>query len=463
MTGIDMLASRLDDHLAATDADLADRYPGDDGSRQPAHTVYVPADRFHAGLVPAWGRLALQALDADLGDVATVAEVVGIEQSLAAQVLPLVRAKLVAEPVEDLRIDFEDGYGTRDDATEDEAVDEAVIALLAAQRTGTAPPFTGIRFKSFEAPTRRRGLATLAPFVSGLADRGGLPEGFVVILPKVTAVEQVGAMVLACEHLEGETGLRPGSLRFEIQVETPQSILLADGSAAVARMIAAAGRRCTALHYGTYDYSASLGIAAEYQSMEHPAADHAKAVMQVAAAGTGVRLSDGSTNVIPVGTTRARYAAWRLHARLVRRSLERGFYQGWDLHPAQLPTRYAATFAFYRSAFPTAAQRLRAYVRKDDSGHLDEPATARGTCLVRRARPAVRRHRRGRDPGARWPGPGRRRAPGASRSPGVAPESLRRRVRGSCRAEHRRAHRALCEPRLRHDRTSRCDMIGPAS
>jgi citrate lyase beta subunit len=145
----------------------------------------------------------------------------------------------------------------------------------------------------------------------------------------------------------------------------------------VARMIHASARRCTGLHYGTYDYSASCGIAAAYQSMEHPAADHAKAVMQVAAAGTGVRLSDGSTNRLPVGDRAAVLAAWRLHARLVRRSLERGFYQGWDLHPAQLPSRYVAVFAFYREGLPQAAARLRSYLGRSESGFLDEPATAR--------------------------------------------------------------------------------------
>ncbi len=145
----------------------------------------------------------------------------------------------------------------------------------------------------------------------------------------------------------------------------------------VADLIAAAGGRCTGLHYGTYDYSAALGIAAAYQSMEHPAADHAKAVMQVAAAGTGVRLSDGSTNVLPVGSPDEVRAAWALHARLVRRSLERGFYQGWDLHPAQLPTRFAATYGFFRDGAPAAVARLRDYLERRSGGILDEPATAR--------------------------------------------------------------------------------------
>jgi hypothetical protein len=98
--------------------------------------------------------------------------------------------------------------------------------------------------------------------------------------------------------------------------------------------------------------------------------------MQVAAAGTGAFVSDGSTNVLPVGDRDAVLAAWRLHFRLVRRSLAQGIYQGWDLHPAQLPSRYAATYAFFREGLPQAAARLRAYVHGGDSGFLDEPATA---------------------------------------------------------------------------------------
>ena len=193
----------------------------------------------------------------------------------------------------------------------------------------------------------------------------------------MTAVEQVEALVHTAERLEAALGLAPGSLRFELQIETPQSILGPDGTALVARMIHVAAGRCTGLHYGTYDYSAFCGIAAAHQSLDHPVADHAKAVMQAAAAGTGVRLSDGSTNVLPVGSDEQVRAAWGNHLRLVRRSLERGYYQGWDLHPAQLPTRFAATFAFYRGGFEAAAQRLRNYVERQDSGVLDEPATAR--------------------------------------------------------------------------------------
>ncbi|MBB2987095.1 DUF6986 family protein [Terracoccus luteus] len=377
----DDLADDLDARLEAADADLARRFPGERPGRQPVHTVYVPADRFTADLATRWGQEALAAVDAHetaLHDLLSQASgpTDGDTATDTRARLDDVRRKLAAEPIEDLRIDFEDGYGDRPDSEEDAEVDRAAAALLEGRATGSAPPFTGIRFKSFEAPTRRRGVRTLARFVEAVVDGGALPDGFVVTLPKVTSVEQVEAMVHAAGRLEQGLGLTT-PLRFEIQVETPQSILGPDGTALVARMVHAAEGRCTGLHYGTYDYSASAGIAAQYQAMDHPAADHAKAVMQVAAAGTGVRLSDGSTNIIPTGDEDAVVAAWALHLRLVRRSLERGYYQGWDLHPAQLPTRYAAVFAFYRSGFDAAAARLRTYLSRADSNVMDEPATAR--------------------------------------------------------------------------------------
>jgi citrate lyase beta subunit len=359
----EQLAAELDERLAGADAALAAQFPGDRAERQPVHTVYVPADRFHADLCPEWGEAALQVL---AKDEALFAELVPDPE-----LLPRVQGKLEREPVEDLRIDFEDGYGSRPDDEEDADVAAAAAALARSQQDGNAAPFTGLRIKSFEAPTRRRGLRTLVAFVTALVEQGGTPG--VVTLPKVTSVAQVEALVHALERIEGELGIE--GLGFEIQVETPQSILGPDGTALVARMIHAAAGRCTALHYGTYDYSAFCGIAAEYQSMAHPVADHAKLVMQAAAAGTGVRLSDGSTNLLPVGDNVRR--GWAVHLELVRRSLERGYYQGWDLHPAQLPTRFAATFAFYRDGMDAATTRLRTYLDRADSAIADEPATAR--------------------------------------------------------------------------------------
>ncbi|MFI6398252.1 DUF6986 family protein [Rhodococcus coprophilus] len=377
--GRERLLDSLDVALGAVDARYAAAYPGLRAERQPVHTVYVPVDRYDADTVRSWGAQAQDTFSRYVSGAEDLADIVGIEPTLAREVLPLVEAKLAAEPIEDLRIDFEDGFpqagiapGGRD-ADEDTHLVRAARALRA---TPNPTPFSGIRVKCLEPAVRARAVRTMDMFLAEIADNGSLPAGFVVTLPKVTAPEQVAAMVTVCEYLESTHGLTT-PLRFEIQIETPQSVCGPDGTAQVASMIHAAQGRCSGLHYGTYDYSAACGIAAEYQAMDHPVADHAKATMQVAAAGTGVLLSDGSTNRLPVGTADEIRAAWSLHARLVDRSLRRGFYQGWDLHPAQLPTRYAATFAFYRRSFASAAVRISTYLARTEGGFLDEPATVR--------------------------------------------------------------------------------------
>jgi citrate lyase beta subunit len=372
----DAFLSRLDRQLAEADRQLCERYPGDAGTRQPVHTVYVPADRLEPTTVASWGADARALFDDVTPDEESAAEITGLGASVTAEVHSRVRAKLSSQPVEDLRADLEDGFGVRADAEEDAAAVEAAQILRPLLHAGDGPSFAGIRFKSLEPATRRRGLRSLDLFIGALHAAGPLPQGLVLTLPKVTSVEQVSAMVSVCRHLEEAHHLPAGRLRFEIQVETPQAIIGADGAHLVASMVHAAEGRATGLHYGTYDYSAACGIAAEYQSMEHSAADFAKSVMQVAAAGTGVRLSDGSTNVIPTGSADQVRGALRLHARLVTRSLQRGYYQGWDMHPGHLLTRYLATYAFYREGFTTAANRLHAYLSGGQGSVMDEPATA---------------------------------------------------------------------------------------
>ncbi|MGC5643707.1 UNVERIFIED_CONTAM: aldolase [Kocuria sp. CPCC 205300] len=379
--------------MGGTDELLERTYPGDPGTRQPVHTVYLPADTFTADTARQWGIRAAESV-AGIGVRALGERVApeGVAPELIDQMVRAVEHKLTTEPIEDLRLDFEDGFGDRGDAEEDEWAVRAARTVAEAVRAGTAPPFIGIRFKCFEAPTRDRGLRTLDLFLTTLVREGGLqeagmsedglPHGLILTLPKVSALEQVEVMVEACEQLENALGLPAGRLRFEVQMETAPMILGPDGTCLIPSMLHRTSGRVEALHYGTYDYSDSLQIAAAYQSMEHPAADHAKAVMQVAVAGTGVRLSDGSTNILPAGDEQQKLGAWRLHARLVRRSLERGYYQGWDLHPAQLPTRFFATYFFYREGFAAAAHRLRVYRSRSVPGIeaadvADEPATAR--------------------------------------------------------------------------------------
>jgi citrate lyase beta subunit len=377
--GIEQAVAEIDEMLAAADQALDRDYPGERTGRQPVHTAYVPADRFHPELAGDWGQQARQALTDCASSPAEFGAAMGLPEDLAATVRDRVVAKLSGEPVEDLRLDFEDGYkpASDDGKAEDRDAVAAARNLAAAVAAGAAPPFTGLRCKSLEAPTRLRAIRTVSLFLAELLARGPLPAGFVLTLPKVTSADQVRAMVLLCDRLEQASGLPSGSLRFEIQAETPQLILGADGSATITRCVHAGGERLVGAHYGTYDYAAALGIAGEFQRLDHPAADHARAVMQAAVAGTGVRLSDGSSNVLPTGSRADVVAAWREHSRLVRRSLERGFYQGWDLHPAQLASRYAATYGFFLAGVARACDRLRSYTMSAASGTLEEPATAR--------------------------------------------------------------------------------------
>jgi len=346
------LAAAIDARLATIDADLAIQgAPGP--ARQPVHTAYVPADRFAATTAAEWGAAALEALQKD----ARKPRDLEVDDEVYRRVV----AKLEREPVEDLRTDFEDGYGARPDAEED---DDAVRVGEALRQPATSG--SGVRIKSLEAATRARSLRTLDLLLGAC---GRVPGGFVVTLPKVSAPDQVAAMLEICAAVDTAASGEP--LRFELQIETPRAV------ARMAEIVAAAGPRCAGLHYGTYDYSASLGIAAAHQSLDHPAADHAKQVMQVAAATVGIPVVDGSSNVLPVGDRDAVRSAWELHRRLVHRSMTRGFYQGWDLHPAQLVSRYAAVFTFYREGLAAAAERVRAYADRVSGGVLDEPATAR--------------------------------------------------------------------------------------
>ncbi|HLS79579.1 MAG TPA: aldolase/citrate lyase family protein [Nocardia sp.] len=356
--------ARIEAVLEAVDAGLRTRYPGPGERPQPIHTAYVPADQVTADTPAVWGAAALDLLDRHAGELSDLDTGGGFAD---------VRERLRTAPVQDLRIDFEDGYGPRPDDEEDAAALAAgeVVAAWAASAAG--PHRFGIRVKGLGGLERRRALRTLELVLDGA---GGVPDGFVVTVPKVRAAEQVSALVALCEGLERGSGLAAGALRFELQIESPQAIIGPNGDAPVARMITLAEGRCDALHFGTYDYTADCGVAAPYQALDHPAADHAKAVMQVAAAQTGVWVCDGSTQIVPEADPPA---ALREHHRLVTRSLRRGYYQGWDMHPGHLITRWAATYEFFRTAAAVAVPRLDAYLGKRGAAGadvVDEPATA---------------------------------------------------------------------------------------
>jgi citrate lyase beta subunit len=380
------LLAALDQLLEHADALVAHTPPAVTGTRRPVHTVYVPAGAAEPELAADWGRRAAALLAGPAGD--GLAEACEVDPDAAAALLPMVAAKLEQEPIEDLRLDFEDGYPPVDDPAEDADATRAgeLLAAFATGKAPAAPPFFGIRIGSMEAATRRRALHTLELVLDALLTGAGeLPHGFVITLPKVGHPAQVQALVLVCRRLEAAYGLVRGALRFELQIELPRAVLGPDGTATVTKLVAAAGGRCSGLHFGTYDYTAALGIAAPYQAADHPAAEHAKQVMLLAGAQAGIPVSDGSSALLPVGHTGQVHAAWREHARLVTRALRRGLYQGWDLHPGQLPSRYLATYACYARSAPAMADRLGAYLARTRAADpadaapevADEPATAR--------------------------------------------------------------------------------------
>jgi len=381
------------DALDKANARVGAQFPGDSPARQPVHTVYGGAHLFKADAVSKLGAVALRSLQEHAPDAATFAAALGLDPALADRIYLRVIDKLTQEPVEDFRIDFEDGFGNRPDEEEDRFAVSAADEVAAGLAAHTLPPSIGIRIKPLNEELKRRSLRTFDLFLTRLVDQigrsaerpphGFLPSNFVVTLPKVTSPEQVTALASACDAFEYWRELPPGLLRFELMIETTQSIVASDGSIAMPRLIAAGGGRIVAAHFGTYDYTAACGITAAHQQMLHPVCDFAKHVMQVTLAGTGVWLSDGATNVMPIGSREVVHRAWRLHAEHVRHSLVTGFYQGWDLHPAQLPSRYGAVYSFFLEGLTAASERLKNFVRKAAQATLvgdvfDDAATGQG-------------------------------------------------------------------------------------
>ncbi len=421
--------------LTRANTEFSAAFPGEPESRQPIHTVYGGAHLFRSDMAHKLGTSALHALEEYAPDFATFARALDLPGAhslpetpdaiaalrarlsddatsvraahpaawMAHEIYTRVIEKLRREPVEDFRLDFEDGYGNRPDAEEDATAGSAAHEVAQGLSSDTLPPFIGIRIKTFNEELRARAVRTLDIFLTALVDATGgkLPANFVVTIPKVVVPEQVATTVDLFEMLEHGLKLAPGTLKLEMMVEMTQSILTANGEANLPRLLRAARGRCIGAHFGTYDYTAGCNITAAFQTMAHPACDFARHMMQVSFARTGIFLSDGATNVMPVPVHRVGtdgralsfeqqqrnrsvvHQAWKLHFDHIQDSLMRGFYQGWDLHPAQLPTRYAAVYAFFLHGLGAAAERLRNFVEKAAQATLvgdvfDDAATGQG-------------------------------------------------------------------------------------
>jgi len=404
----------INNRLKTANARFIENYPGESSERQPVHTVYGGAHIFKEGTTKKMGIGALNHINAyapNFVDFAKILELKGHDQLPNSQdeistledyfssessegkqkhvghfsytVYQRVLEKLSREAVEDFRIDFEDGYGNRPDEEEDGHAISAAEEVAKGMESKSLPPFIGIRIKPFTEEQKNRAIRTLDIFISTLSEKtnGVLPDNFVVTIPKVTIPEQVSALIQLFKILEEKTALSSGSLKSELMIETPQSILDSNGNSALPALVKASNGRCIGAHFGVYDYTASTNITAEYQSITHPNCDFARHMMQVALGGTGIRLSDGATNIMPVGphrpgdgnpltetqieeNKRVVHHAWRLNFNNVIHSLKHGYYQGWDLHPSQLPLRYAAVYSFFLNGLASTSLRLKSFMGK---------------------------------------------------------------------------------------------------
>lgn len=392
-------------NLHQANTEFSKIYSGDSPARQPVHTVYGGAQIFKADTAKNLGAIALRTLREYAPNATALAKALGLtgKSSEHKTLYDRIVAKLNIEPVEDFRIDFEDGYGHRTDEEEDRHAALTAQEVARGMENGTLPPFVGIRIKPFTEDLKSRSIRTLDIFLSTLLEesRGRLPGNFVVTLPKVTTPGYVAALADLLDFFELKYNLPTKSLKLEIMIETPQSVINSRGECAVPSLVGAGKGRCIAAHFGVYDYTALLNITAAYQTMDHPACDFARHMMKVSLAGTGVWISDGATNILPVGPHRvgkngkpltarqktenrdAVYRAWRLAFDHTMNSLQNGYYQGWDLHPAQLPVRYAAVFSFFRNGLEVMSHRLKTFVEKAAQATLigdvmDDAATGQG-------------------------------------------------------------------------------------
>lgn len=362
------LTSAIEANLKSANAGIDRAFPGDLRSRQPVHTLYGGANLFTPAICHKLGKIALRSLDEN-----------GPFPFAGEEVMTRVRTKLQTEPIEDYRIDFEDGYGDRSSTDEDLHAQTSAKALAECMRDALLPPFIGIRIKPFTEEHRARAFRTLDLFLTTLLHHSGgtLPPNFVVTLPKVTTHAHTAALADLFELLESNLHLPADSLKFEFLVETPPAL------DALPAILEAGRGRGNGAHLGAYDYMASIDIPATAQHLQHPACDFVRSRMKLAFSGRGIFLADGATNLMPIGERHSVHAGWEMHFKDVRCSLSNGFYQGWDLHPAQLVSRYAAVYSFFLEGWQDVAQRLKNFQEKSARATLtgsvfDDAATIRG-------------------------------------------------------------------------------------
>ncbi len=394
--------------LTALDRALAVRDEPDAGVQSvgPVHTVLWPADRFGPDTVAALGVESWKALAYHGPDPHSFAEALGVfggprepprasvrstqarrfredpqalrREDFDAWLIHAVHARverrLEVRPVEDLRIDFEGRYGTRDDAQEDHHAGAAADAVLEATRRGTMPSRVGLRSKPLSRRSAGRAIRTLERFFDGLGHGGeGVPEQLVLTLPQVQHVEQVSMAAHLLDLLEARHRWSPGRIQLELVLESPRALFDMTGRCTLPGLVRAAAGRCVGVHLDREDLADALHLAPPLDPAPHPLHDIARGLSRLALGSTPVTLSDAVVGPLPEGphpedvsltaaqradNLAAVHRAWRSGHAQILHALEAGVSGGWDHHGAQLPVRYAANYRFFLARFDTIAGPL---------------------------------------------------------------------------------------------------------
>ncbi len=324
-----------------------------------------------------------------------------VSKNTAEKVYHKIHKKIEEEPVEDYRIDFEDGYGYRSDEEEDEHAISAATETAEIIKNGALPSIFGIRIKPIAPGTAQRAVRTLELYLTTLLNLtdNKLPPAFVVTLPKVSRAEQLSVLNDILHKLEMRNHLPKNSILTEVMIETPEAI----AEKYMAKIVQVGGNRLLGGHLGVYDLNSSFGVSASFQEMQHPSCDYARVLMKIILGRSGIRCVDGVTNVMPVAPNKATLSAplavhlheenvatviagWQKAYSDIRHSLRMGFYQGWDLHPAQIISRLAAVYIFFLNEYPLAAKRMKQFLKNSaqpsvHKGIFDDAASGYGLLL----------------------------------------------------------------------------------
>ena len=351
-----------------------------------SHVFYGGADRFSRDLPTKLGSIAIKSIERYSGNFADFARamwlpgadslpesedrVQGLEFKiadnpqnarkknpiawLAWEIHRRVLEKLQNEPIEDYRIDFEDGYGFRADDEEDTHCVWAANELVALKNSESSSrtPRIGFRVKSFQPETRARAFRSLEMFLNTLAESDEFPDDLVVTLPKVTSPVETEVLDSYLTQFESENGLAANSIRAEFLIETPEII------GEIGEAAKNLNGRLDSVHFGAYDYTSAFEIASTHQHLRHEACNHARNEMLLALAPLGIEVVDSVTVEMPIPLHRgddlsiseitenkiAVRSAWRKHYSNVTNSMINGFYRSWDLHPGTTAGKVCSSF-----------------------------------------------------------------------------------------------------------------------